>query len=299
MKMQDMITWFEDRGFKATKEYKSNTSSYIFRIEKNDVSVEGTYLYNPSLSSWAANKAQTLFLSNMILKYNAAVDEYKKEEVKNNMDSRSSFPVIAAENNEGWLQIGNIKYPVKITDLTVSTDGTDFRGTVIDPISDYIKYDTTSTMTTGQWLKENPYVFGRKNGKTLYLKQMMNAIYGAPLTIEKVIFNPPATIVLWSDGTKTVVKAQGYDEYDPEKGLAMAICKKVMGNKGNYNNEINKWTDQYWEKRNEEVDWLYDQFPDITEFLHCSPDEAVAKFKKDIDELLYKKIFNKPESDVK
>lgn len=52
--------------------------------------------------------------------------------------------------------------------------------------------------------------------------------------IDKVIFNDPATIVLWQDGTKTVVKASPNDVYDPEKGLAMAIAKKALGNKGNY-----------------------------------------------------------------
>lgn len=54
------------------------------------------------------------------------------------------------------------------------------------------------------------------------------------LTIKRVIFNDPATIILWSDGTKTVVKAQDGEYYDPEKGLAMAIAKKVLGNRGNY-----------------------------------------------------------------
>ena len=72
-------------------------------------------------------------------------------------------------------------------------------------------------------------------------KEYVNNIYGVeehiPATyfkIEKVIYNNPATIVFWKDGTKTVVKACGDDEYDPEKGLAMAISKKALGNKGNY-----------------------------------------------------------------
>lgn len=58
--------------------------------------------------------------------------------------------------------------------------------------------------------------------------------------IEKVIFNNPATIVFWKDGTKTVVKASN-EKFDPEKGLAMAIAKKALGNEGNYFNEIKKW----------------------------------------------------------
>lgn len=58
--------------------------------------------------------------------------------------------------------------------------------------------------------------------------------------IEKVIFNNPATIVMWSDRTKTVVKCEN-DSFDEEKGLAMAISKKVLGNKGNYYNEFKRW----------------------------------------------------------
>lgn len=46
--------------------------------------------------------------------------------------------------------------------------------------------------------------------------------------IEKVIFNDPATIVFWKDGTKTIVKCQEGAEFDPEKGLAMAISRHYL-----------------------------------------------------------------------
>lgn len=59
--------------------------------------------------------------------------------------------------------------------------------------------------------------------------------------ITKVIFNNPATIVFWSDGKKTVVKCAGDEAFDEEKGLAMAISKRVLGNHGNYYNEFKKW----------------------------------------------------------
>ena len=59
--------------------------------------------------------------------------------------------------------------------------------------------------------------------------------------IKNVIFNDPATIVFWEDGTKTVVKCQDGDEFDPEKGLSMAIVKKAYGNKGSYCNKLKKW----------------------------------------------------------
>lgn len=61
------------------------------------------------------------------------------------------------------------------------------------------------------------------------------------MEIERVIFNDPATIVLWEDGIKTVVKCDVDDIYDPEKGLAMAIAKRFLGNKGNYYKVFKKW----------------------------------------------------------
>jgi len=51
-----------------------------------------------------------------------------------------------------------------------------------------------------------------------------------PLKINKVIFNPPMTIVNWEDGSKTTVLCGENDEFDPEKGVAMCISKKALGN---------------------------------------------------------------------
>ena len=77
-------------------------------------------------------------------------------------------------------------------------------------------------------------------------------------SIKKVIFNYPATIVLWSDGSKTVVKCQDGDIYDPEKGLAMAISKKALGNKGNYCNEFKKWLPEDEEEEEKTVELRFD-----------------------------------------
>lgn len=76
-------------------------------------------------------------------------------------------------------------------------------------------------------------------------RNILNSTYGIGSShipeIKNVIFNDPATIVFWEDGTKTVVKCQDGDEFDPEKGLAMAIAKKAYGNKGSYCNKMKKW----------------------------------------------------------
>lgn len=68
-------------------------------------------------------------------------------------------------------------------------------------------------------------------------------------TIKKVIFNDPATIVFWADGTKTVVKCADFDIWDPEKGLAMAICKRVYGE------EFHKIFKDYMPEEDEESEY--------------------------------------------
>ena len=44
---------------------------------------------------------------------------------------------------------------------------------------------------------------------------------------ERVILNDPATIVLWSDNSKTVTKCQEDDEYDPLFGIMACAIRKI------------------------------------------------------------------------
>lgn len=67
-------------------------------------------------------------------------------------------------------------------------------------------------------------------------KSFLNYHYGSrsnSLQPKKIIFNGPATIVIWNDGTKTVVKQSKFDDYDYEKGFAMCVVKKVFGDQYN------------------------------------------------------------------
>lgn len=81
------------------------------------------------------------------------------------------------------------------------------------------------------------------------LKHIINDEFGVTkrrnAKAKKVIFNAPATIVLWEDGTKTVVKCSNNDEYDEEKGLAMCYCKKMLGEE-RYKTDIIKEVKKYW-----------------------------------------------------
>lgn len=84
-------------------------------------------------------------------------------------------------------------------------------------------------------------------------KERNKAIYDS--MIRQVIFNPPATIVIWRDGSKTVVKCGENDIFDPEKGLAMAISKRAFGDNRDYYEIFAKWVGkyEYQQKRKEKT----------------------------------------------
>lgn len=50
------------------------------------------------------------------------------------------------------------------------------------------------------------------------------------LRLDRVVYAPPATIVYWLDGTKTVVKCCEKDEYSKTTGFMMCAIKKMCGN---------------------------------------------------------------------
>ena len=47
--------------------------------------------------------------------------------------------------------------------------------------------------------------------------------------IKEVIYSDPATIVFWSDNTKTVCKCRYPDTYSKETGLTLCVLKKIFG----------------------------------------------------------------------
>lgn len=67
--------------------------------------------------------------------------------------------------------------------------------------------------------------------------------------IKQVIFNDPATIIIWQDGTKTVTKCHPDDSYDKEKGLMACIIKYLTGNTGRWNEILKDWIDYEADER--------------------------------------------------
>lgn len=57
----------------------------------------------------------------------------------------------------------------------------------------------------------------------------------------RVIFNDPATVVLWVDGSKTVVKCHDGDAYSRRTGLLMCMAKKALGNTGRWLDVLREW----------------------------------------------------------
>lgn len=66
-------------------------------------------------------------------------------------------------------------------------------------------------------------------------KRFLNSFYGTQffsqednMRIVNVIFNGPATIVFWNDGSKTIVKKEETDSPDIEKALLYAYLKHIL-----------------------------------------------------------------------
>lgn len=62
-------------------------------------------------------------------------------------------------------------------------------------------------------------------------KTKTSTIENNGIEIERVLFNGPATIVFFKDGTKSVAKCRAGDVFDHEKGIAMAVMRKIYSRK--------------------------------------------------------------------
>ena len=132
---------------------------------------------------------------------------------------------------------------------------------------DYVSSVETLTETMKRLNKCQP--IGKKD---VQKSEMLNKI-------KNVIFNKPATIVPWADGTKTVVKCENED-FDPEKGLAMAIVKKTMANNHSYYNEIFK----KWLPKEESVETLGDLFANKNKGCEFKLDRQQSRDSLDLSE---------------
>lgn len=73
--------------------------------------------------------------------------------------------------------------------------------------------------------------------KDAFPKAFATSLFVSAPKVKSVIFNPPATIVYWKDGTKTVVKCHD-DSFSEEFGFAMAVIRKIYGSRKNFFNQF-------------------------------------------------------------
>lgn len=102
----------------------------------------------------------------------------------------------------------------------------------ISDVQDILDYNIATVYDTVREATE-PYKFSFKEEK--------NMNYDIRSNIKDVIFSDRVTIILWKDGTKTMVRVGKREPYDPEKGFAMAVCKKMFGNESNYYEVFKKY----------------------------------------------------------
>ena len=228
IKMNNACTYLSRLGYKATyvnASYFSDT--YDLTVEKDGLKyTERFYVVTNRTDEWIHNR-----LARMLYKIKAA--EKERNKMKN-----IAFD-ISRDGPIGLLQLRDFAYDLVITKVE----------------SDSSPYNE-KTCITAEVKNQRPYLpdikkpagvnlFERATPYNPYYRK--DAINDGKLQIKDVIFNPPATIVFWSDGSKTVVKAEN-EIYDPEKGLAMAIAKRAMGNQGNYFETFKKYVEPYKKK---------------------------------------------------
>lgn len=92
------------------------------------------------------------------------------------------------------------------------------------------------------------------------------------LNVSKIIFNPPATIVFWEDGTKTVAKCSAEDEFSEYYGFLAALGKKVYESNSQIKKLIDKKAEWHENKKNKKdiPDVSVDSLTDAFEYLFYS-----------------------------
>ena len=72
-----------------------------------------------------------------------------------------------------------------------------------------------------------------------------------PNNIKKVIFNPPATIVIFKDDTKVVAKTHN-EEYDEEKGFMACMMQVMFPSRSQFNKIIDKGIEESYGVKEDE-----------------------------------------------
>ena len=228
MKMQAMDDYLIEKGFNVYRFYDGVCKEYFFDISKEGIGTSAYFKYD-------GQKSQEDFLDNLIETWEKEYEKFNSRPKPTPYDLYQLKRELAVHGGKAQLIVNENVYPVRINEVTIdSLAGEIPKVSVEGDLMSFVPESRTCLARYKDYCKHDVEMT-----REMY-RIMVNSLYGNPVTranpfaIKKLIINYPATIVLWADGTKTVVKCQKDEVYDPEKGFAMAFMKKALGNKGNY-----------------------------------------------------------------
>ena len=74
---------------------------------------------------------------------------------------------------------------------------------------------------------------------------LFKSYLGVGSTVKKIIHSGRCTIVIWNDGSKTIVKQSKDDDWDEYAAFCAAFCKKIFGSTSAVKRVIDKKTVAY------------------------------------------------------
>lgn len=120
---------------------------------------------------------------------------------------------------------------------------------------DYAIYSKLNKLYGGGTMTGNDLVITPELRKVMSNEYKKGLIEGREIvwkgiSVDRIIFNDPATIVFWKDGTKTVVKCQKGQTFNPYFGFCAAMAKKLYGS----NSMLNRIVDTYYKEEDPRKD---------------------------------------------
>lgn len=123
------------------------------------------------------------------------------------------------------------------------------------------------------------------------------------IDVKKIIFNGPKTIVLWTDGTKTIV-SMSKDElrFDPEAAFCAAYTKKMFGSNSKIKRIIEQKSnfEEYTKAAIENAETEFDKFMKCTcpwLYTEEKPTEVEAAIAKAMSEFYKEELASKENKD--
>lgn len=267
MRMDEMNKLFEEQGFEVERKWLTEKDCYEFHLRRDGEDWYCHYTYPNGASGAVASKHQKTFVEQTIRNFEKiycsnhrslqeSFTELLMDFCQKHHITLNSEVIVPGDKVELYFRKGvkqeridiewrNIISPMDA--LTAIERRLINIGMVKDTYIDCkVRNDSLSALSEAVYFMTNYDAGG-------FAKLIKPVDKKLETRIKDVIFNPPATIVKWDDGTKTVVKVQNGEDYDPEKGLAMAISKKALGNKREYYHTFLHWLKKY-EKANVEAE---------------------------------------------